>query len=150
MEHKICILKLKIIKIKIIKLISIKAWSGFNPSPKSRGSQSQTFSSPQVKRFAKSNFFESTCESKPNHHYVIKFSVNRVFEKEIEVLRSRECHSHLRNDLLYLLHLSDLKKVHYESSYGHFIEKVQHNNNNNVLSMCRFLLNVHIDRTPGN
>ena len=91
-----------------------------------------------------------TCESKPNHHNVTFFSVNRVFEKEIEVLRSRECHSHLRNDLLYLLHLSDLKKVHYESSYGHFIEKVQHNNNNNVLSMCRFLLNVHIDRTPGN
>ena len=72
-----------------------------------------------------------TCESKPNHHYVIKGSVNRVFEKELEVLRSQECHNHLRIDLLYLLHLSDLKKVHYAWSYGHFIEKVQHNNNNN-------------------
>ena len=73
----------------------------------------------------KSTFFDIfrlTCESKSNHHYVIFSSVNRVFEKEIEVLRTWDYHKKLQNDLLYLLHLSDLKKLHYESSCGHFTE----------------------------
>ena len=42
------------------------------------------------------------------------FAVNRVFEKSFEGCKLREYHSHLRHDLLYLLHLSDLKKVHSE------------------------------------
>ena len=42
------------------------------------------------------------------------FAVNRVFEKYFEGFKLLEYHSHLRHDLLYLLHLSDLKKVHSE------------------------------------
>ena len=41
-------------------------------------------------------------------------AVNRVFEKYFEGFKLREYHSHLRHDLLYLLNLSDLKKVHSE------------------------------------
>ena len=62
-----------------------------------------------------------TYESKPNHQYATNCSVNRVFEKEMEVFRSQECHNHLQIDVFYLWHLSDLKKVNYASSYGHFI-----------------------------
>ena len=42
------------------------------------------------------------------------FAVNRVFEKDFEGFKLLEYHSHLWHDLLYLLHLSDLKKVHSE------------------------------------
>ena len=65
-----------------------------------------------------------TCESKPNHQHVIQISIKCVFENKMEVFRSWECHHHLQIDLLYLLHLSDPKKAHYKSSYGHFIEKM--------------------------
>ena len=40
------------------------------------------------------------------------FAVNHVFEKEIEGFRSWECRNRHRMDLLYILHLSDPKKVH--------------------------------------
>ena len=60
-----------------------------------------------------------TCESKSIHCFC---SVNRIFEKEIEVLRGREYADWRRDILLYLLNWSDLKKVHSASSYGHFTE----------------------------
>ena len=44
------------------------------------------------------------------------------FENELRVFRGQEYRRKIRHNLLYLLHLSDLKKVHYASSYGHFIE----------------------------
>ncbi len=39
------------------------------------------------------------------------FAVNRIFEKETEVLRRREYAEYHTNILLYLLNLPDLKKV---------------------------------------
>ena len=40
------------------------------------------------------------------------FSVNRVFEKEIDGFRSWECRNRHHMDLLYILNFSNPKKVH--------------------------------------
>ena len=58
-------------------------------------------------------FLPGRCRCRdPRSH--ANFAVNRVFERYFEGFKLRECHSHLRHDLLYLLNLSDLKKVHSE------------------------------------
>ena len=58
-------------------------------------------------------FLPGRCRCRdPRSH--ANFAVNRVFERYFEVFKLREYHSHLWHDLLYLLNLSDHKKVHSE------------------------------------
>ena len=52
-------------------------------------------------------------------------AVNLVFEKEIEGFRSWECRIRHRINLLYILHLSNPKKVHSALVLGSLIAKIE-------------------------
>ena len=52
------------------------------------------------------------------------FGMNRVFGKEIEVFRGWEYAGRHRINLLYLLNLSNVKKVHSMYVFDHFIANV--------------------------
>ena len=66
------------------------------------------------------------------------FGMKRVFEKEIEVFRGWEYAGRHRINLLYLLNLSNVKKVHSVYVFDHFIA-----NNNNSNNIIHILVQMH-------
>ena len=64
-----------------------------------------------------------TSQSKAACNFSFFFTVNHQKLIKIEGLRNWECHNRAWMGLLYILAGSNPKKVHWASSYGHFIAK---------------------------